>query len=183
MIHQVRGTIVSKDLLGIVVDVAGFGMYLHMAEPESLSVGEESTFLTYLAVNQSGIELYGFVDQADLSFFKLLLNVPGIGPKSSLAILRKAPRVSLEGAIGKRDLDYLTKVAGLGKKVAEKIVVELWEKIGSETAHDDTDSEVFETLVALGYTEREARQSVGSIPKSVTGKESRLKYALSATKK
>ncbi len=184
MIHQVRGTVVSKDLLGVVVEVSGFGMYLNMAEPEALAVGTEVTILTHLAVNQSGIELFGFPEQADLDFFKQLLNVPGVGPKTALAILRKAPRTSLLGAIGRRDLEYLTKVAGLGKKAAEKILVELSEKVGSDEAHDDADSEVFETLVALGYTEREARQSVSGIPKTIEGKEARLKHALTvATKK
>lgn len=183
MIHQVRGTVIEKDLLGAVVDVSGFGVHLNMAEPEALPLGQEVTLLTYLAVNQSGIELYGFSDKADLDFFKQLLEVPGIGPKTALAILRKAPRTSLVGAIGRRDLDYLTKVAGLGKKAAEKIMVELSEKVGSGELHDEGDSEVFETLVALGYTEREARKSVADIPKAVTGKEARLKHALSSSNK
>lgn len=183
MIHQVRGTVVSKDLLGVVVDVSGFGVYLNMAEPELVPAEKEVTLLTYLAVHQSGIELYGFQEQADLTFFKQLLDVPGVGPKTALAILRKAPRNALIGAIGTRDLDYLTKVAGLGKKAAEKILVELSERVGTGDAHDDGDSEVFETLVALGYTEREARQSVAGIPKDIIGKEVRLKHALSAAKK
>ena len=166
MIHQVRGTVVEVHLLGAVIDVSGFGVYLHMAEPEVLSLGEETTILTHLAVNQNGIELYGFMEKEDLGFFAQLLEVPGVGPKSALGILRKAPRQALMRAVGTRDLDYLTKVAGLGKKAAEKILVELSEKMGVVEAHDDSDSEVFETLVALGYTEREARASVGRIPKT-----------------
>ena len=179
MIHQIRGNVVSMDLLGIVVEVAGFGIYLHMAEPETLLLDTEVTLLTHLAVNQNGMELYGFTEKADLDFFTQLLDVPGVGPKTALGILRKAPRPSLMRAIGTRDLDYLTKVAGLGKKAAEKILVELSEKVGEVEAHDDSDSEVFETLVALGYTEREARVSVGNIPKTIVGKEARLKSALS----
>ena len=181
MIHQVRGKVLSIDLLGAVVEVSGFGVYLNMAEPEVLLLASEVTLLTHMAVNQSGIELYGFTEKEDLSFFTLLLDVPGVGPKTALAILRKAPRQALMRAIGTRDLDYLTKVAGLGKKAAEKILVELSEKVGDVEAHDDSDSEVFETLVALGYTEREARTSVGRIPKTVLGKEARLKSALSET--
>ena len=179
MIHQIRGNVVSMDLLGIVVEVSGFGIYLHMAEPETLLLDTEVTLLTHLAVNQNGMELYGFTEKADLDFFTQLLDVPGVGPKTALGILRKAPRPSLMRAIGTRDLDYLTKVAGLGKKAAEKILVELSEKVGEVEAHDDSDSEVFETLVALGYTEREARVSVGNIPKTIVGKEARLKSALS----
>lgn len=179
MIHQVRGKVVSVDLLGAVIEVSGWGVYLHMAEPEVLVLDTEVTLLTHLAVNQNGIELFGFKEKEDLAFFTQLLDVPGVGPKTALAILRKAPRQALMRAIGTRDLDYLTKVAGLGKKAAEKILVELSEKVGDVEAHDDSDSEVFETLVALGYTEREARSSVGRIPKTIIGKEARLKSALS----
>lgn len=180
MIRQVRGTVLSKDLLGVVIEVSGWGVYLNMANPEMLVEGAETTLVTYLAVKQDGLELYGFTESADLRFFELLLGVPGVGPKTALAILRKAPRASLIGAIGKRDLDYLTRVAGLGKKAAEKILIELSEKVGTEHAHDDGDAEVFDTLVALGYTEREARKSVSNIPKDIIGKDARLKAALSA---
>ena len=183
MIRQVHGTVLSKDLLGVVVDLSGWGVYLHMAEPEQVLVGTEVTLLTHLAINQNGMELFAFNEEADLVFFKHLLNVPGVGPKTALGILRKAPRAALIGAISKRDLDYLTKIAGLGKKAAEKILVELSEKVGSEEAHDDGDAEVFETLVALGYTEREARISVANIPKEILGKQARLKSALSHTSK
>lgn len=181
MIRQVRGTILSTDPLGAVIEVAGFGIYIAMASPEGLAPGTEARLHTYLAVKQDGLELYGFPDAEDLRFFELLLVVPGVGPKTALAILRKAPRVSLLGAIGKRDLEYLTRVAGIGKKAAEKILVELSEKIGADGApHDDQDAEVFDTLVALGYTEREARKSVSGIPKDIVGKDARLKAALSA---
>ena len=172
MIHQIRGKVLSLDLLGAVVEVSGFGIYLHMAEPETFLLDTEVTLLTHMNVNQNGIELYGFIEKEDLVFFTQLLDVPGVGPKTALGILRKAPRQALMRAIGTRDLDYLTKIAGLGKKAAEKILVELSEKVGEVEAHDDGDSEVFETLVALGYTEREARASVGRIPKAIIGKES-----------
>lgn len=179
MIRQVRGKVLSKDLTGVVIDLSGWGVFLHMAQPEILDVGVEVTLLTHLAVTQTGMDLFGFIEEADLTFFGQLLTVPGVGPKTALGILRKAPRASLIGAISKRDLDYLTKVAGLGKKAAEKILVELSEKVGNEKAHDDGDAEVFETLVALGYTEREARMSVAKIPKDILGKQARLKNALS----
>ena len=180
MIRQIRGTVLSKDLLGAVIEISGFGVYVHMASSESLTVGHESTLVTFLAVKQDGLELYGFPESADLRFFELLLGVPGVGPKTALAILRKAPRESLIGAIGKRDLDYLTRVAGLGKKAAEKILIELSEKVNSEHAHPTGDTEVFDTLVALGYTEREARKAVSIIPKNIIGTDARLKAALSS---
>ncbi len=181
MIRQIRGTVVGTEAGSIVLDVAGWGALVHVVSPESYPDGMELTLKTYLAVKQDGMDLYGFPDEAERRFFELLLGVPGVGPKTALSILRKAPREALEGAIGKRDLDYLTRVIGLGKKAAEKLMVELSEKVGTGTAPDTDDSEVFDTLVALGYTEREARTALGRIPASVSGKDARLKAALSGT--
>jgi Holliday junction DNA helicase RuvA len=144
-----------------------------------LAIGQEASLATYLSVTQNGLELYGFTSEEDRRFFELALCVPGVGPKTALSLLRRAPRAQLESAIGKRDIGYLTRVVGLGKKAAEKLVVELAEKIGPSGAHGDEDSEVFDTLVALGYTEREARRTVGAIPSDVVGKDARLKAALS----
>lgn len=179
MIRQVRGEVLEVEPLGATLEVAGFGVFIAMTAPEALTVGEEAKVHTYLALKQDGLELYGFPDIADLRFFEQLLLVPGVGPKTALAILRKAPRESLIGAIGRRDLEYLTRVAGMGKKAAEKIVVELSEKIGGAGAYDASDAEVFDTLVALGYTEREARGCIAAIPSTVVGKDARLKAALS----
>ncbi len=180
MIRQIRGTVLSVGPLGAVIEVAGFGIDVRMSSPEGLTVGAEATLATHLAVKQDGMELYGFASPSDRDFFELLLGVSGVGPKTALSVLRRAPRESLIGAIGKRDLNYLTKVVGLGKKSAEKMLVELSEKVG-DAAHDDADGEVFDTLVALGYTEREARKALQGIPDSITGKDARLKAALSAS--
>jgi Holliday junction DNA helicase RuvA len=145
-----------------------------------LAIGQEASLATYLSVTQNGLELYGFTNEEDRRFFELALCVPGVGPKTALSLLRRAPRAQLESAIGKRDIGYLTRVVGLGKKAAEKLVVELAEKIGANgAAHGGEDAEVFDTLVALGYTEREARRTVGAIPSDVVGKDARLKAALS----
>lgn len=178
MIRQIRGTVVAHEPGGVILDVSGWGALVSMAAPEAYAEGEELTLRTYMAVKQDGIDLYGFPDEAERAFFELLLSVSGVGPKTALSILRKAPRAALEGAIGSRDLDYLTRVIGLGKKAAEKLMVELSEKVGTGQAPDADDSEVFDTLVALGYTDREARTALGRIPASVSGKDARLKAAL-----
>lgn len=181
MIRQVRGTVVGTEPGGIVLEVAGWGAFIHVAAPDAYPLGAELTLKTYLALKQDGMDLYGFADDAERRFFELLVGVPGVGPKTALSILRKAPREALEGAIGKRDLDYLTRVIGLGKKAAEKLMVELSEKVGTGGAPDTDDAEVFDTLVALGYTDREARAALAKIPASVSGKDARLKAALSHT--
>lgn len=179
MIRQIRGKVLSISPISAVIEVAGFGIEVRSSTPEALAVGSEATLATHMVLKQDGLELYGFADHADRDFFELILTVSGVGPKTALSVLRRAPREALEGAIGKRDLNYLTKVVGLGKKSAEKMLVELADKVGP-AAHDDADGEVFDTLVALGYTERESRKALQGIPESVIGKEARLKAALSA---
>ena len=179
MIRQVRGIVLSVGPLSAIIEVAGFGIQVHMGATDTLTLGRESSLATHMVLRQDGIELYGFPQAADRDFFELILSVSGIGPKTALSVLRRAPREALEGAIGKRDLTYLTKVVGLGKKSAEKMIVELADKVGAR-AHDGADGEVFETLVALGYSEREARKALQDIPETVTGKEARLKAALTS---
>ncbi len=181
MIRQVTGTVLSVEPSGCVVDVAGWGVFVCLPNAAEVLAGQNVTLLTYMAVKQDGIELYGFTTSDDRTFFEQLLTVSGIGPKTALSILTRAPRESLQNAIAARDISYLTRVAGLGKKAAEKIAVELSEKITpTADTQGDTDSEVLDTLVALGYTEREARTALARVPLSVSGRDARLKAALSS---
>ena len=179
MIRQIRGKVLSAGLTSAVVEVAGFGIEVRMSAPGTLTVGSEASLATHLTLKQDGLELYGFALAADRDFFELILTVSGVGPKTALSVLRRAPREALEGAIGTRDLAYLTKVVGLGKKSAEKMLVELADKVGPHS-HASEDGEVFDTLVALGYTEREARKALQAIPDTAIGKDVRLKAALSS---
>lgn len=181
MIRQVRGKVLSAGAASAVIEVASFGVEVRLAAPEALEVGKEATLATHLTLRQDGLELYGFPDVADRDFFERVLSVPGVGPKTAMSLLRRAPREALEGAIGQRDLAYLTKVVGLGKKSAEKMLAELADKVGARP-HDGADGEVFDTLVALGYTEREARGALQAVPDGVAGKDARLKAALSSSR-
>lgn len=180
MIREIRGMVRSIETAGIVVEVQGWGVLVFVATPEAFTPGETIMLHTYLAVKQDGMDLYGFSDPRDRAFFELTLSVSGVGPKTALSILKRAPRENLETAIRARDVTYLTRVVGLGKKSAEKLVVEIGEKVHAHTGETQgEDAEVFDTLVALGYTEREARKALADIPASVEGKEARLKAALS----
>lgn len=182
MIHRITGTVVSREPAGIVVDVHGWGVFVYTPIHETATEGSIITLQTHLAIKKDGIELYGFTAPEDRKFFGQLLTVSGVGPKTALGILSRAPRVSLQNAIASRDISYLTRVAGLGKKAAEKLAVELSEKmVASGPAGNDTDADVFDTLVALGYTEREARTALGKIPLSVVGRDARLKAALTTS--
>lgn len=178
MLRAVRGVVSAIEEGGLVIEVGGWGVFVAMAATEGYAVGDEAALLTHLAVKQDGMELYGFPTPEDRRFFELSLRVPGVGPKTALSLLRRAPRERLEEAIGRRDTAYLTRVVGLGKKSAEKLIVEIGEKMGAVEAASDEDGEVFDTLVALGYTPREARKALTSIPQGVEGKEARLKAAL-----
>lgn len=179
MIRQIRGTVLESELAGAVIDVSGWGVFVRLPAGTMLPVGSEATLRTFLAIKQDGVDLYGFLNDEDLRFFELLLTVSGVGPKTALSIFSRASREALQGAIAKRDISYLTRVVGLGKKAAEKLAVELSEKVeaGGGT-HDGEDAEVFDTLIALGYTEREARQALAAVPLHVTGRDARLKAAL-----
>lgn len=180
MIRELRGTVLSIEPTGIVIDVSGWGVMTCVATPAAFSVGATVSLKTHLAVKQDGVELYGFSDPEDLRFFELSLRVPGVGPKTAMSLLRRASRESIEQAIAKRDLAYLTKVVGLGKKSAEKLIVEIAERINTSGATTiSEDGEVFDTLVALGYTEKEARTALAGIPATVVGQDARLKAALS----
>lgn len=178
MIRQIRGKVLEIGLTSATIEVAGFGIEVYLSTLQELSLGNEACLATHLAVKKDGVDLYGFIDPDDRNFFELVISVSGVGPKTALGILRRAPREALEGAIGKRDIAYLTKVVGLGKKSAEKLVMELADKVGPHS-HDNADGEVFDTLVALGYTEREARGALQTIPDDAVGKDVRLKAALS----
>lgn len=180
MIRQITGTVLSNEPGGAVIDVAGWGVFVYLATAELLVPGSTVSLLTHMAVKQDGIDLYGFTNSEDRRFFSQLLTVSGVGPKTALSILSRASRESLETAIAGRDISYLTRVVGLGKKAAEKLAVELSEKIeATSTQQDGVDAEVFDTLVALGYTDREARTAIAGIPLHISGRDARLKAALS----
>lgn len=184
MIREIRGTVNSVDGAGAVVDVSGWGVYVQLASPEQLLPDTMVLLKTYLSIKQDGVDLFGFLTEEDRTFFELLITVPSVGPKTALSIMRKGPRAALESAIASRDIDYLTRVAGLGKKAADKLAVLLSEKLGgSSEGHDESDADVFDTLVALGYTDREARGALSHIPKTTVGKDARLKAALSSASK
>src|SRR4051812_12446814 len=123
MIRQIRGTVLSKDALGAVIDVSGWGVFVFLPSSETLTEGEVVSIKTYLCIKQDGVDLYGFLDEEERRFFEQLLSVSGMGPKTALSILKRAPREVLEGAIAKRDITYLTRVVGLGKKAAEKLAI------------------------------------------------------------
>jgi len=187
MIAQIRGDLVHKDSKAVVVDVGGVGYRVFVSIPTLAllpQLGGAVAFWTHLAVRETALDLYGFLDQEEMHFFELLITVSGIGPKSALSILGLAPVDTLRAAIQSEDTSYLTKVSGIGRKIAEKIVLELKEKIGTigtggkESTARREDADVLAALSSLGYSEREARDAIKAIPADILRVEERITAAL-----
>lgn len=181
MLRQIRGTVLSINDNKVLIEVHGFGIGVLTTKEcaLSLSVGTESTLSTHLVVRDTGLELFGFPDESSLSFFELLLTVSGVGPRSAINMMNLSPLPPLKRAIRTRDIGYLTKVAGVGKKLAEKVMVELSEKIPDDGIESNTsDTDVLDAMIALGYTERDARTLIKTIPNTLVSKDERLRYVL-----
>ena len=175
MIGYLKGTIIHQDLKSVVLLVSNIGYKIY-TNTASLSSPERSInkdkaiatteFWTYLAVRENALDLYGFKTKEELRFFELLLTVSGIGPKSALGILNIASLQNLRHAIATGDTAHLTKVSGIGKKNAEKIVLELRDKLehlGSDSSSLSDDIDALEALKSLGYGEKEAREALKKV--------------------
>ena len=186
MIAKIEGQISYVGNRFLIVDVSGVGYKLFVTnEAISLSKVEESIKLwVHTAVRENSIDLYGFLDIEELSIFELLLDVSGIGPKSALSTLSVAPVSTLRKAIASGDTTYLNKVSGIGRKTAEKIIIELKDKLKeyegaiatSQVMQEERD--ILEALRTLGYSQDEAREAIKKIPSNMTEMNNRLKEAL-----
>jgi len=143
---------------------------------------EEASLWTHLAVREDALDLYGFADEEALGFFELLLTVSGIGPRSALAILDIAEVPTLRSAIAAGNDSYLTKISGIGKKTAAKIVLELKDKVGPMSEGDARaaagDEDALEAMQALGYSVHESREALRKVPSTVKKSADRLREAL-----
>lgn len=184
MIGCIEGVVAAKKAGFAILTAGGVGYKVAATRDTLAKLKEkENAFLwTHLAVRESALDLYGFKGEEDLHFFELLLTVPGIGPKSALAILDIADVETLRSAIVSGNAGYLTKVSGIGKKTAEKIVLELRDKVGKTTREGGRalsgDEEALEAMKTLGYTHNEAREALRKVPAEVEGGSARLREAL-----
>ena len=137
-----------------------------------LKHSHETSFWTHLVVREDALDIYGFADKDALGLFELLIGVSGIGPKTAMGIVNVSNPLSLKRAVSSGDLAYLTKVSGIGRKLAEKIILELREKLvefGDEE-HDDLrgETDALEALKSLGYSERESRDVLKKFPAKIS---------------
>ncbi|MEK7669507.1 MAG: Holliday junction branch migration protein RuvA [Patescibacteria group bacterium] len=159
----------------------GFIIYSTPTYLAKLRISRESSFWTHTAVRETAIDLYGFETEEELKIFELLITVSGVGPKSGLAILSVAGVKSIEEAVATRDTASLTKISGIGRKTAEKIVLELNGKLittqkGESRTGEDVD--VFEVLKSFGYRERDIQETIKKLPKDLEGTNEKIKYIL-----
>ena len=172
MIRHIKGTVTQAHPAQVVVDVAGIGHLIHTTVRTSPSVGGEVLLHTHLAVRENALDLYGFLSHDELSFFELLLSLPKIGPKTALLILSQADIGLMQNAIISQDPTHLSKMSGLSKKTAEKIVFGLKDTfehtsyIGSELHKNGSQqrssfsSDAIDALITLGYPQADARRVV-----------------------
>jgi Holliday junction DNA helicase RuvA len=171
MIARLRGKVVASTPEGLVLDVNGVG-YLVAATPTAARRGEgvdELTVETYLHVREDALQLYGFADRAERELFVQLLGVNGIGPKVALAIVSGSPVAELRRAIVREDTARFQAIPGIGKKTAERIVLELKEKLAADAAltpvaaaGGDGHTVARDALVELGYSIADAERALAT---------------------
>lgn len=187
MISHLSGTVLTKKATFLVLDVHGVGYKVYCTQRvlESVAGGQECSFFTHLAVREDALDLFGFFSYEELELFMMLIGISGIGPRSALGIIGLEKAETLVSAIAHGDIGYLTKVSGVGKKSAEKIVLELKDKVVllnltelDGMRHDDED--VLEALKAMGYRADEARDALRTVSTDVSDQGTRIKEALRA---
>jgi Holliday junction DNA helicase RuvA len=186
MIYSVSGKLALKEANFVVVETGGLGLKLFASKQtvEALpAIGAETKFFCHLHVREDALDLFGFTSPDELQFFEMLISVSGVGPRSALAILDTAPLDELSAAIKEGRPDLLTRAAGIGRKTAERVIVELRTKVqssksGAMVDKMQTDSDLVEALTSLGYRRDEARAALSKVGKEVAGTEDRLRAAL-----
>ncbi|MCA9352180.1 Holliday junction branch migration protein RuvA [Patescibacteria group bacterium] len=170
---------------GLVLDVRDVGYHIELTEPTlNWTLMQETISLwIHTVVRETSFELYGFETKNELYFFKKLIEVSGIGPKSALGIIGLASTDTLYQAIVGQNIAFLTSVPGIGKKTAERMCVELKDKLKDYAGETERlvhsgDADVVDALVALGYSPAQAYQALEKVDDSITETNDRIKSAL-----
>ena len=194
MIAHIRGELTEKFANSVIVDVQGVGYEISLTTPdfESLSLHDEVKLYTYHHVREQSEELFGFTALAGKKLFELLITVQGIGPKAAMSILSLASYEEVRNAIANADSSFVSKASGVGKKSAERVIVDLREKVGLptyygrkgelklETAPLEND-EALEALMALGFQLGDATKALEGVDPNLPVEE-RIRLALKSKK-
>lgn len=186
MISHIKGILEFQAEKFVVIDVHGVGYKVFVGMDTLAKMpkrGEETKLWTHAHIREDSSDLYGFLHYAELELFEMLISISGVGPKTALGVMALAPADTLKKAIASGDTSYLTKVSGIGRKTAEKIILELREKMAGkgvtvESGVLQEESDVLEALISLGYTQAEAREALARVPQTIEGAEKRIKEAL-----
>lgn len=187
MIAYLKGKVLAKPNNYLILEVSGIGYQIFAGENflAEIKIGSEQELYIHHRVREEASDLYGFKDLEDLNLFELLLSVSGVGPKSALAVLSLANSDDIKEAIIRGDASLLTKVSGIGKKTAERLVLELKNKVmristGTTLVGGSSNSlgDELDALMSLGYAMNEAREALNKVEASITSTSGRVKAAL-----
>lgn len=195
MLHYIKGKYMMRIDGGVVVETGGIGFEINVPDNSAVylaSEGDNVSLFLNMIVREDDMSLYGFSEKEGLELFKKLITVNGVGAKAAMAILSIAPVNEIRKAIVFEDADFLTRASGIGKKTAQRVVLELKDKIGDagistvdmpvvsdvRAAGGDSRQEALSALMALGYSRMEAMTAVSSVPDEGLSSEEYIKRAL-----
>ncbi len=186
MIDIISGHIAAIADTYIVVQIGGVGLRVTVPTTvrDTIGNGETVTLYTHLVVREDALSLYGFRDHEERALFETLIGVSGVGPRIAVAIISTLSVEHLKNAVAREEPEVLTRVPGIGKKLAQRLVLELKDKLYIEsaiglTAISDVDTDVLATLTALGYSVVEAQAALQTIPRNAPQEvEERVRIAL-----
>ncbi|WP_295646144.1 Holliday junction branch migration protein RuvA [uncultured Methylibium sp.] len=191
MIGRLTGLLADKSPPQILLDVNGVGYELDVPMSSFFNlpaVGERVTLLTHFVVREDAQVLFGFLTPGERDTFRQLIRISGVGPRTALSLLSGLSVGDLAQAVTAQDASRLVKVPGIGKKTAERLLLELKGKLGADLGPaggapaSDAQADILQALVALGYSEREAQAAVKALPAD-TGVSEGIKRALKALAK
>jgi len=186
MIANIQGEVVSVQKEEVIVQVGGFGVRVNVPVrvSDDLHAGDAVFLHTHLVIRENSWAIYGFDREVDGEFFQLLLDVNGVGPRTALATLSVLTVDAIRRAVVSEQAEVFTRVPGIGKKGAQRILLHLQDKVGDVmplegTPITDVDAEVIEALTSLGYSVVEAQSALQAIPKDAPQEvEEKLRLAL-----
>jgi Holliday junction DNA helicase RuvA len=186
MVSYLKGKILNKGQGYIIVETnnVGYQVFVNPVMFADLDMGQEIEIYTHQYVREDALDLYGFKSLEDLEMFELLLSISGIGPKSALGVLSIASVGDIKDSISRGDSALLTKVSGIGRKTAERVVLELREKIGGlglgtgNLESGSVSGDEIDALMALGYSMQQARDALRSVNPEIKDSGERIKSAL-----
>lgn len=186
MIAYLKGKILAVSANSLVIDTGGVGYKIFVPGHIALHTkeGSEAAFFVHTHVREDQISLYGFADVGECELFELLISVSGVGPKVALSIMSGVSTDHVRSAISGGESVVFTKVSGVGRKTAERIIIELREKIGQTSAgavnaaSSREFSESLDALVALGYSQQEARNALRRVSRDLTSSSEVIRAAL-----